>query len=169
MTILGTVIGFMGTSDPTPSEGETWLICDGRAINRQDYKDLYSVIGNTYGEGNNTSTFNVPDLRGRFVRGLDGIAKGHSLRDPDVNSRTPMNKGGHAGAKIGSLQAAAAGGTHAHNISDGRIIDGVPEVAAYRPIRKLTPEDRPWGYSADSTGSETRPINAYVSYLIRAK
>lgn len=48
-----------------------WLICDGQAVSRTTYADLFAVIGITYGAGDGTTTFNVPDLRGRTVVGLN--------------------------------------------------------------------------------------------------
>ncbi|WP_110954246.1 phage tail protein [Anaerosinus massiliensis] len=48
-----------------------WLRADGSAISRADYADLFSAIGIIFGEGDGNSTFNLPDLRGEFVRGFD--------------------------------------------------------------------------------------------------
>ena len=48
-----------------------WLICDGSAVSRTVYADLFANIGTTYGEGDGTSTFNLPDLRGRFAIGKE--------------------------------------------------------------------------------------------------
>ena len=48
-----------------------WLKCNGQAISRTDYSDLFDAIGTTYGTGNGSTTFNVPDLRGEFLRGWD--------------------------------------------------------------------------------------------------
>ena len=49
-----------------------WLLCDGQEISRNDYADLFALIGTNFGEGNGVTTFNVPDYRGRFLRGLGG-------------------------------------------------------------------------------------------------
>lgn len=46
--------------------------CDGRAISRSTYADLYALIGTSFGNGNGVSTFNIPDYRGLFLRGWDG-------------------------------------------------------------------------------------------------
>lgn len=63
-TPIGTIAPYGGTSDPT-----YWLICDGRAISRTAYADLFAVIGTTYGTGDGSTTFNIPDLRGRIAQG----------------------------------------------------------------------------------------------------
>ncbi len=46
-----------------------WLLCDGQAVNRQIYKNLFEVIGTTYGAGNGSTTFNVPNLNGKVIVG----------------------------------------------------------------------------------------------------
>jgi len=51
-----------------------WLMCDGAAVSRTTYAGLFAAVGTTYGAGNGTTTFNVPDLRGRVPVGVDGTA-----------------------------------------------------------------------------------------------
>lgn len=48
-----------------------WLLCDGRAYSRRTYRALFDAIGTTWGEGDGATTFNVPDFRGMFLRGMD--------------------------------------------------------------------------------------------------
>ena len=50
------------------TEKEGWILCDGRAVSRTDYSDLFEAIGTQYGEGDGTTTFNVPNLSGRFLQ-----------------------------------------------------------------------------------------------------
>ncbi|MBB4077069.1 hypothetical protein GGR08_001386 [Bartonella fuyuanensis] len=50
---------------------EGWLSCDGKSYLRRDYSDLFEMIGTVWGEGDGVETFNVPDLRGVFLRGVD--------------------------------------------------------------------------------------------------
>ena len=50
-----------------------WLLCYGQAVNRNLYAALYGVIGTTYGVGDGSTTFNVPDLRGRTIAGVDNM------------------------------------------------------------------------------------------------
>jgi microcystin-dependent protein len=49
-----------------------WLACDGAVVSRTTYAALFAAIGTTYGVGDGTTTFSLPDLRGEFLRGLDG-------------------------------------------------------------------------------------------------
>lgn len=60
----GTCIQFAGSAAPTG-----YLACDGSAVSRTTYADLFGVISTTYGVGNGSTTFNLPDIRGLFVRG----------------------------------------------------------------------------------------------------
>lgn len=62
----GTIQMFAGSIAPDGG----WLLCDGRAISRTTFKDLFDVIGTSYGIGDGSNTFNIPDLRGRVPVGL---------------------------------------------------------------------------------------------------
>ncbi len=66
---LGLIAPFAGSVVPTH-----WLLCDGAAVGRATYANLFGVISTTYGVGDGSTTFNVPDLRGRIPMGIDGAA-----------------------------------------------------------------------------------------------
>lgn len=57
---------------PTATAPSQWLICNGAAVSRNLYAALFAVIGTTYGAGDGSTTFNVPNLAGRVPRGVDG-------------------------------------------------------------------------------------------------
>lgn len=99
----GTTIMFGGESPP-----KGWFVCDGRELNTADYPSLFQVLGFKWG-GNGTTKFNIPDMRGLFVRGLDGVLN----RDPDKATRTFIKPGGSTGNNIGSLQLSHFG-SHSH-------------------------------------------------------
>lgn len=61
---VGIVQSFAGATTP-----QGWLLCDGSAVSRTDYADLYAVIGDTYGAGDGSTTFNLPNLVDKFVEG----------------------------------------------------------------------------------------------------
>lgn len=61
---IGSIICFSGSSIP-----EKFLVCDGSAVSRQDYEDLFDVIGTTYGPGDGSTTFNLPDMGSRISIG----------------------------------------------------------------------------------------------------
>ena len=61
---IGTPCAFAGSVVP-----DTFLLCDGSAVSRATYSDLFSAIGITWGAGDGSTTFNVPDFRGRVLVG----------------------------------------------------------------------------------------------------
>lgn len=63
----GSIIPWAGANAPV-----NWLLCDGSAVSRSTYSSLFAVIGTAYGAGNGTTTFNLPDLRGRIPVGRNG-------------------------------------------------------------------------------------------------
>lgn len=74
-TPTGVVLPYSGLEDATtkkvtPPSG--WLLCDGAAVNRVTYSDLYAIIGTRYGVGDGSTTFNLPDLEGRTIVGQKG-------------------------------------------------------------------------------------------------
>lgn len=64
---IGGVIPFAGQNAPTG-----YLMCYGQEVSRTDYSNLFDIIGTTYGEGDGSTTFNVPDLRDKFPQGASG-------------------------------------------------------------------------------------------------
>lgn len=148
---VGSVLAFAGDHNRIPSG---WLLCNGAEVSRIDYQELFSIIGTTHGEGNSSSTFNLPDYRGLFLRGVD-IGQGI---DPDASSRTAMNTGGNSGDKVGSVQNDEFK-SHNHPMNtQGNVASG-GGYSAYRPGTS--------GGSGSSGGAETRPKNAYVNYIIK--
>ncbi|MBF0485829.1 MAG: tail fiber protein [Candidatus Omnitrophica bacterium] len=101
----------------TPPSG--WLICDGRSVLRTDYPALFAVIDVRYGSGDGTTTFNVPDLRGKFLAGLDA-------------TQTEFNSIGKAGGSttidISHTHAISRGGYMSHNRTGDSVGDGYYSV-----------------------------------------
>ena len=64
--MLGQILLYAGADEP-----DGWLICDGRAVSRTTYQDLYEIIGDYYGGGDGSTTFNLPDYTGRAPLGQD--------------------------------------------------------------------------------------------------
>ena len=64
-------IGDVKTSTRSANHGN-WFLCDGQAISRTTYATLFSIIGTNFGAGDGVTTFNLPDYRGKFLRGLGG-------------------------------------------------------------------------------------------------
>lgn len=150
----GTVMSFAGTSAPTG-----YIFCDGAAISRTTFRNLFAAIAITHGQGDGSTTFNIPDYRGRFLRGVDGTA----ARDPDSASRTAMNTGGNTANNIGSVQghqyASHNHGIKFYNGGPAGNNDGVVGSGNWQITNNNT--------SIANGGNETRPINAYVNYIIK--
>ena len=148
----GTIVAYGGTAAPAG-----WLLCDGASKTRADYATLYSAIGNAYGTGSAT-TFNVPDFRGRFLRGWDN----NTGRDPDRAGRLAMNTGGSTGDSIGSIQDDALK-IHTHSYFLYNTTNGDDGSSGQHEING-------WTYPSTSeagTSTESRPKNAYVNYIIK--
>lgn len=91
----GVVLEYIAGVAPTG-----WLLCDGEAVSRSTYADLFAIIGTKFGVGDGSTTFNLPDLRGRTPVGFDstqsefnalgktGGAKTHTLTSAQMPSHT---------------------------------------------------------------------------------
>ena len=158
-----------------------WLPCDGSQLDGSNprYAQLYATIGIAFGGNSTSQQFNLPDLRGRFLRGWDHGAK----HDPDVLLRTSMAPGGNIADSVGSQQGQSVQ-QHAHMISDpghshttlafldGNIAVGGPGTAwgtfSPAPATPDTGISKTGITATESTGSaETRPPNVAVNYIIK--
>lgn len=165
---VGTIVPFAGHADSVP---DGWLPCDGRELGRSAFSELFEVIGTLWGDGNSVTTFNLPDLRGLFLRGVNHGRNG-AFSDPDAAQRVNYN-GAVVGDRVGSFQDDVFG-SHNH-----------PPFPGYNAIGHLREEDdnnadngesQPGsarGGSPSATGwsggRETRPKNAAVSYIIKVE
>ena len=77
---LGTILAYGGATAPAG-----WMLCQGQALSRTTYAKLYEIIGTAFGSGDGSTTFNLPDLRGEFLRGAG------------TNSHTNQGNGGSVG------------------------------------------------------------------------
>ena len=149
----GTVVAYAGSIAPSG-----WLLCDGNPASRTQYSALFAAIGTAHGIGDGTTTFNLPDYRGRFLRGVDGSAG----RDPDRSSRTVMNPGGNISNTVGSVQADQFK-SHSHGYSVAntmqQVIYGSGGYNFWADARTLNTDA--------AGGNETRPVNAYVNWIIK--
>ena len=81
--VTGIPTGFIGEwSANTIPDG--WLLCDGSAISRTDYADLFAVIGTTWGDGDGSTTFNLPNSIGRFAEGASNAGSYHEAGLPNI-------------------------------------------------------------------------------------
>ncbi|MCG3205429.1 MAG: hypothetical protein KCHDKBKB_02150 [Elusimicrobia bacterium] len=168
----GVIVAYGGTTPPTG-----WFLCNGQAVSRTTYGALFSVIGTAFGNGNGSTTFNLPDFRGRFLRGVDQSAG----RDPDTAGRSAMNPGGATGDNIGSIQNDQFG-SHNHSVTDpghahqiwGDITTTLLGGGRFPTAGQNSLENMVESESATTSitvnsagGSESRPKNAFVNYIIK--
>jgi microcystin-dependent protein len=104
--LSGMIMPYAGASAPSG-----WLLLYGQAVNRTTYSDLFAVLGTTYGSGDGSTTFNVPDLRGRTIAGQDDMGGSSANRLTDQS-------GGVDGDTLG-----ASGGTEQHTLTEAEMAD----------------------------------------------
>jgi len=150
------VFPYAGASAP-----EGWLICNGSAVSRTTYAALFAAIGTTYGSGDGSTTFNLPNTQGVFLRGAGsqtisaisytgtrGTTQGDQLQGHkhSIDSLGIGYQAGPADGSKGRVDATSPSGLWNYIIgnpnSDGT--NGTPR-----------------------TGTETRPANIAVNYIIK--
>jgi microcystin-dependent protein len=160
---VGTVLAW--ASDPKKSALPAgFLLCDGKAVDRNKYSDLFDVIGDFWGDGDNVTTFNLPDMCGLFMRGVSG----NTGNDPDSATRVDYrNRNTVVGDRVGSYQADALI-SHGHALSNsvsantGDVNDNTKNVTAVNRYGLIQPVTAvPFG------GAETRPRNASVNFIVK--
>ena len=92
--LTGTILPTVATSAPAG-----WLLCDGSAVSRTTYANLFTLVGTTFGAGNGSTTFNLPDLRGRAII---GVGQGSGL-----TNRTRGQTGGAETHQLGTTEIPA--------------------------------------------------------------
>jgi microcystin-dependent protein len=116
-TPAGVVAPYAGSSAPTG-----WILCYGQAVSRVTYAALFTAISTTYGSGDGSTTFNVPDLRGRTVAGKDNMGGSAASRLTNSGTGNP----GINGSTLG-----AAGGADRHQLT-------VAQLAAHTHLMTTT-------------------------------
>jgi microcystin-dependent protein len=101
---VGTVVAFAGSSAP-----EGWLMCDGSAVSRSTYANLWVTLSSTYGNGDGATTFNLPNAKGRSVVGA-GTGSG-------LTARTVADTGGAESVTLTGAQSGTSAHGHGNNIS----------------------------------------------------
>ena len=123
---------------PTAPTG--WLECDGSAVSRTTYSSLFAIVGTTFGVGDGSTTFNLPDLRGEFIRGWDN------------------ERGVDSERVLGSSQEDEFK-QHSHQI-------GAWSTSGPYPADELRTGE-PGGRTTEVGGTETRPRNVALMFIIK--
>ena len=144
--ISGMLMPYAGSSAPTG-----WLLCYGQAISRSTYADLFSAIGTTYGVGDNSTTFNVPDFRGRSAFGKDNMGG-------TAASRLTTAGSGVDGSTLGASGGDQALASHTHTATS--------TVTDPGHTHSLTNGTSLWQQGAGSSlggGGSSNPVNVSVN------
>ena len=151
----GMIVAFGGIPATVPPG---WKLCDGTTVSRTTYSNLWNTIGTAWGAGDGVNTFNLPDLRGVFLRGVNG-GRSDQYADPGDNRS--------GGGAVGSFQTDAFK-SHAHSrpqdVFDSGGRDGLRVGGGAGYGFSWT---APFPDTGSTGGSETRPKNAYVNYIIK--
>ncbi len=148
----GAIFPFAGQTAPTG-----YLLTDGSAVSRTTYSALFAAIGTAYGGGDGSTTFNLPNTSGVFVRGA-----GSQVISGITYSAT-------AGAKQADQ---FQGHVHQNPVSNAQIVGGAMNTYYAYPAGASANKDS-YGPSSDGangaprTGSETRPANISLPYIIK--
>jgi microcystin-dependent protein len=111
--LSGMVMPYAGAAAPSG-----WLLCDGSAISRTTYAALFAVVGTSFGTGDGSSTFNLPDMRGRVIAGVDTMGGTSANR---LTSSYAHNVGGTGGSEQNTPNGSVSGSTGSTTLSTSQM------------------------------------------------
>mgnify|MGYP003119983873 CR=1 FL=1 len=163
-----------------------YLECNGAAISRVTYSALFAIIGTAYGAGNGSSTFNIPDLRGEFIRGFDngkGTDSGRSIASSQSGSNASHNHsislsgttstksltGGIRKISEGFRANGSASGVFTKTNDGNSSITGASSNSPVSGVNIDASHNHTFSASgtSGSQGSEARPRNIAMMYIIK--
>jgi microcystin-dependent protein len=165
VTPVGTVLMYAGRTDGAGVLNlitAGWILCDGSVYPNSQFPDLFNVIADSY--GGSQAGFAVPSYKGMFQRGLDGTDP--QQRDPDAGARLAprgdLSNSGNSGNNVGSVQMdEMAGHGHVYNVYTSYI-------KSSHTLGNQCLSGQETSYTAATGGTETRPVNQYVDFIIKA-
>jgi microcystin-dependent protein len=168
----GMIVPFAGAVARIP---EGWLLCDGRPVSRSEYADLFSVLSTRFGSGDNLTTFNLPDLRGRIPFGVSQTPASPSPLISHLSPATPNyhTLGAHGGQENHPLTFSQTPvRPHTHTGSGKMRVFGGPAAWFFKgdcsPPGSYGGNGFPGSVSGDGTSltaSDTRNTNAFAGVL----
>ena len=164
-----------------------YLECNGAAVSRTTYAALFAIIGTAYGTGNGSSTFNLPDLRGEFVRGFDNgrnadtgrsIASSQSASNASHNHSISLSGTTSTKSLTGNVSRISetfAGAGQATGVfskggnNDAPLTPGAPDSSPTGSFNFDASHNHTFSASgtSGSQGSEARPRNVAMMYIIK--
>ena len=139
---------------------DNWFLCNGQAINRVTYSELFALIGTKFGAGDGTTTFNLPDYRGKFLRGLGGNSASDIYTTqaeglPNITGSFQVKAGASASDWAGSFFAGESITADQYGGTFGRT--NVTQFSAQKSS------------AIYGASSHVTPINQAVNYFIKVK
>lgn len=161
---IGDIIAFYGSAAP-----EGTLACNGAEVSRTTYAELFAVIGTTAGEGDGSTTFTLPDLRGLFLRGLNGenaaglgVEQGDAIREISGSAAFRPYKGLAASVNATLFGGVTGAFTKTAGTLETEAGEG-PQGVSFSHVRE---ELNFIASSVVPTAAENRPVNTAVLYCI---
>ena len=154
--IVGSVAFFAFATAPTG-----WLKCNGAAVSRSTYSALFTAMGTLYGVGDGSTTFNLPDLRGEFIRGFDdsrGVDSGRAIGTAQLDQMQRLQ---------GSFNASPYTATSSGAFSLGASIGSVGTGGGTRNLASFDSGNSPNARVSSTTAGETRSRNVALLACIK--
>ena len=156
---VGTINAYGGATAP-----DGWMLCQGQAVSRTEYADLFAVIGTVFGSGDGSTTFNVPDFRGEFLRGAG------------TNSHSGQGNGGSVGThQDGTTVVTSIMGNGygvIYNMTNGTVASSTYDKwvgnSGNTYVHNTTQYETESYANVIGTG-KARPTNTSVNFIIKAK
>ena len=155
----GMLMPYAGATAPTG-----WLLCFGQAISRTTYSDLYAVVGTTYGAGDGSTTFNLPDLRGRVIAGKDDMGGTSADRLTDQSGGLDGDVLGDTGGSETHTLVEAELASHTHSVPSGAA--GASNYALGGPAGSFSVSQTTGSTGGDTAHNNVQPT-IILTYIIK--
>ena len=161
----GIVSAFAGVTAPAG-----WLMCYGQAVSRTEYSALFTALSTTYGSGDGSTTFNIPDMRGRAIAGVDNMG-GTAASRLTSTVLTASNTLGATGGTQTHTMTSAEMPSHRHDIQ--RSNSAATSVAADATAHyRISADSGATMTTTQNTGGGTAHLNTQptivLNYIIKA-
>jgi len=156
----GVVQAYLGTSAPTG-----WLLCNGDAVSRTGFAALFTLFGTRYGVGDNTTTFNLPDLRSRFIRGAaDTASLSGSVAGADTHTHTgsAISSGGHTHSYSGTVAETTSG---IREVASGTL--NTPQYAHTHTFSGVTSTSGVHSHTLGIDSGSNIPTHIAVNWIVK--